>query len=187
MGNIIKGKNKLPYKFIDTFYGNFFKKDAMLKEGETNDCVVRALAVAFDVPYDRAHHFARVYMKRRYRKGAHTQYYFSKFRRKKEFETLDKKVRRIYNYADAAYYRKNPAIQNEKGIKELGYLYEPRTVRIFKNKKLRLKQFMNYFSYGTYLVLVKSHVFAVKDGAVYGNYGDAKMVNKTIKSIYRIL
>ena len=48
-------KNKLPYEATSKAIQGY--SESTIAKSETNDCVVRAFASAFDVSYDRAHKY----------------------------------------------------------------------------------------------------------------------------------
>ena len=62
-------KNELPYEKT----GNAIKgyTDSAIARGETNDCVVRAFASAFEISYDYAHKYVAEEFGRKPRKGTY--------------------------------------------------------------------------------------------------------------------
>ena len=60
-------KNELPYcKTSDAIIGY---EQSELAKSENNDCVVRALASAYDLPYETAHSFVSKRFSRKNRQG----------------------------------------------------------------------------------------------------------------------
>ena len=62
-------KNKLPYEATSKAIQGY--SESTIAKSETNDCVVRAFASAFDVTYDRAHKYVAEKFGRKPKKGTY--------------------------------------------------------------------------------------------------------------------
>ncbi len=62
-------KNQLPYCNTSEAIKGY--DNSVVAKGEHNDCVVRAIASAFDIDYDRAHQIVRDTFNRKYRQGTY--------------------------------------------------------------------------------------------------------------------
>ena len=163
-------KNKLPYEAT----GNAIKgyNESKTAKGETNDCVVRAFASAFEVTYDRAHKYVKEEFGRKDRKGT--------------YGTVSRLVKMAENRTTVNYkkvypvgVRKSPTL-----INSLSYY-----VTIKGEKKLRqmtVGTFIKQNPKGTFFVLVRQHAFTIKDGVVIGNYEDAVKTKKIMRCAFEI-
>ena len=131
-------------------------KGSLLAKGEKNDCVVRAIANAFNISYDIAHEFTAKEFKRKARKGTKAVYSTFKALGEVSFElfkdslfpvTKEYKLRCV-----------NKPINKEYTHKRVNY-----TVKTFCAKYCR----------GTFIVLVNKHALVVKNGIVIDN-GDMR-------------
>lgn len=158
-------------KTIDTVVK--YNKESSISKSEKSDCVVRAMASAFDISYNDAHSFCK-----------------NNFGRKNNRGTMGTGV-------------KLPKIDklNNKLPKELGVEWnENMGVKRYHDKKLikgiskrrgvvrgyTTQSFLKDFPKGTYIVLVRKHAFTIKDGVIYGNPSDGKCLSKRIKQIFEI-
>ena len=129
--------------------------NSSIASGETNDCVVRAIASACGVDYDSAHSLVKSEMKRENRTGTRNNDIVEAMRKfKKEgLEIAGKKF-------DVNLLGKSK-IQNT--YKLHGELID---------RKKTVKSFIQDNSKGTYVVLVSKHAFTVKDGVLIDNVGE---------------
>ena len=134
--------------------------ESAIAKGETNDCVVRAIASTFELEYDIAHKFVADKLGRQPRKGT--------------FNTALKL---------------SSWMNNIKGIpysvipkKNLTY---PGSARHQKNggkpTNITLSMFIEKYPKGKYLVIKKGHAFSVIDGVVVGNPSDGNHLRAKIK------
>tara|TARA_R110000765_G_scaffold115690_1_gene208654 strand:- start:542 stop:1042 length:501 start_codon:yes stop_codon:yes gene_type:complete len=132
-------------------------------KGETNDCVVRAIANACDVNYSQAHKYVADTFDRK--KGKGTNEFMSTLDNVKEM-TFDE-VGQLNMFTDG--------ITREvkllgKGPKQGGDMCNPN----YKHKPVAytVKAFAQTFNKGNYIVCVNKHALAVKNGVVVdnGNY-----------------
>lgn len=129
--------------------------NSSIASGETNDCVVKAMASACDINYDSAHSVVKTEMKREDRKGTLTGEIVSAMKKfaKEGLEVSGKKF-------DVNLLGKSK-IQNT--YKLHGELID---------RKKTVKSFIQDNSKGTYVVLVSKHAFTVKDGVLIDNVGE---------------
>jgi hypothetical protein len=150
---------QLPY--INRTEGIIGYTESAIAKNETNDCFVRAVASAYEIPYDEAHTWVKEKFNRQNRKG--TMFVSCKLGQfSKEGEKL-----------------------NEKTIKEIWFL---KTIDKATNKIKRttLNQFIKKYPTGTYIIIVRGHAFTLKNGAVIGNTEDAKSLKKVVHDAFEI-
>lgn len=135
-------------------------KESKVAKKEDNDCVVRAIAAAFDIEYDLAHAFVAEKFERKNRKGTFMTASILKGLKKafgKEVINHTKHVRTHYNNG--------------------GRIVE---------RKMTLQTFLTRFSKGTFLLLKSRHAFVVKDGTVIGNMSDARKMRSRLINAFEI-
>lgn len=141
--------------------------NSVIAKGETNDCVVRAFASAFEIGYDEAHKIIGDTFKRQPRKGT-------------------------FGFGVGMnLMSKNGVKFNGKGIEIISYEYNTMLyyVMVKGQKKLRhttTNSFIKKYPVGTYIVTVKNHAFTIKDGCIIGNLTDAKQMRKHVYSAWKI-
>ena len=125
---------------------------SLIAKGEKNDCVVRALANAFNISYDIAHEFAASKFNRKARRGT-----------KKVFNTF----KSLGNVAFDLFKDTLFPITKEYKLK---CVRKPINAS-YTHKKVNytVKTFCAKFSKGTYIVLVHKHALVIKDGIVVDN------------------
>ena len=140
--------------------------DSGLAKSETNDCVVRAFASAFNVTYDFAHKkVAEIFG----RKNGQGTYCFSLVMRTLESKGISvnrKKIKTISKDVNLSYWIK------VKGVNVL--------------RSMTTAKFLEDYPKGTYIVTVKGHAFTIKDGVVIGNPEDATQRKKNILGAWKI-
>lgn len=128
---------------------------------ETNDCFVKAVATSFEIPYDQAHSWVEEKFSRQKGKGTFavpvmlgkfSKHTFEQFGQLSLFEAPSKKV-----------YIKHLGREPKQG----GNLANP----TYTHKKVAytVKTFADHHPKGTYLLLVRGHALAVKDGIIIDN------------------
>jgi hypothetical protein len=150
---------QLPY--INRTEGIIGYTESVIAKNETNDCFVRAVASAYEIPYDEAHTWVKEKFGRKDRKG--TMFVACKL---------------------ATMYSLNQTFSG-KSIKAIGDLrsYVPNTYKI---KRTTLNQFIKKYPTGTYIIIVRGHAFTLKNGAVIGNSQDAKSMRKIVHDAFEI-
>jgi hypothetical protein len=133
--------------------------DSPLAKSERNDCVVRAIASAFDIDYNKAHQWVFENLNRQFRKGT--------FGFPTKMNLMSTNNTR-FNYKrtktiDAKYLTTN------KG-----------------KSKMTVGTFAKEYNRGTYIIRVNRHAFTIKDGTVIGNPEDATALRKIIKNAWKI-
>lgn len=150
-------------EIIDTW--ELFKQDRE-KLNERNDCVVRAIAVAFNLSYKEAHDYCKVYLRRIPRKGVPTVRAFSG----KDYLSA-KTIPFIFNKRYLRNCTREDKVDCTKnsGVGSTGLYLKKFLEKCDKSK--------------AYIVLSSGHAYCVKEGKVYGNPKD----NRTyVKLAYRV-
>jgi predicted transcriptional regulator len=140
--------------------------DSTLAKSETNDCVVRAFASAFNLSYDFAHKKVAELFGRKNGQGT---YSFSLVMRQMEVQDVRinrKKIKTISKDVNLSYWIK------VKGVNVL--------------RSMTTAKFLEDYPKGTYIVTVKGHAFTIKDGVVIGNPEDATQRKKNILGAWKI-
>lgn len=133
-------------------------KNSNLAFMEDNDCAVRAIASATNCEYDIAHNFVAKKFNRKFGKGT---YNFSRVMTSIAFS--NKRV-------------------NRKKLK----IVIPFEVEV-GGHKLTVGSFIKQYKKGTYILLVRNHVFTVKDSVVLGgNPDDAIKTKRILKGAWEI-
>ena len=133
--------------------------DSPLAKTETNDCVVRAIASAFDLEYNKAHQWVANKFKRQFRKG-----------------TFGFPIG-MNGMSD------NNTRFNYKRTKTI----DPKFLTTNNGKsKMTVGTFVKEYNRGTYIIRVARHAFTIKDGSVIGNPEDATKLRKIIKNCWKI-
>jgi hypothetical protein len=134
-------------------------------EWETNDCVVRALAIAAETDYITAHKWAKENLERPDRKGTSM--------------TAFKLTNLI---------RKGIGINN-KCLKHIGSSELMNPEYAHKQVQYTVGTFSKKHNKGTYFVLVRGHALAIKDGVVYDNSNFKVMNNgfrRPIRNVFKL-
>ena len=142
-------------------------KESVIAKGETNDCVVRAFASAFDVDYDTAHAEVKKVFKREDRKG--TRFFMG----------------RMVNMGTNGYVFNDRKIETVK-TDVFGMRYYVHTADGLTLRNTTTAYFLSKYPVGTYIVVVRGHAFTIKDGVVIGNLQDAKQRRKHITGAWKI-
>ena len=161
-------KNKLPYE------GNAIKgyTESAIAKGETNDCVVRAFASAFEITYDKAHKYVKEKFGRKDRQGT--------------YGTVSTLVKMADDRTTVNYKKVRPVGVRKSStmVNSLSY-----NVTIKGEKKVRqmtVGTFIKQNPKGTFFVLVRQHAFTIKDGVVIGNYEDSVKTKKIMRCAFEI-
>jgi hypothetical protein len=133
--------------------------ESALAKSERADCVVRAIASAFDLEYDKAHKWVATTFGRKPRKGT---FGFPIGMNKMS----DNKTR--FNY------KRTRTIDAKDLTTNKG------------KSKMTVGTFAKEYNTGTYIIRVTGHAFTIKDGSVIGNANDATQLRKIIKNAWKI-
>jgi ribosome biogenesis protein Nip4 len=153
----------------------------MICDSETNDCVVRAVANAFEVDYIDAHRFCELKLHRVAMKGTYTGRYLHLIT-----QAFGKKIKKMGKKSTYSHYRYLTRIQKTKVEKWSNAKQKYVTKRVEKNVPYKVKDFVKAFPQGNYIITVKSHAFALIDGVIKGNYDDALKINKRVDAAYKV-
>jgi hypothetical protein len=133
--------------------------ESTLAKSERNDCVVRAIASAYDIHYDKAHQWVANKFKRQFRKGTFGFPIKMNLMSTNNTRFNYKRTRTI----DAKYLTTNGG-----------------------KSKMTVGTFAKEYNTGTYIIRVTRHAFTIKDGSVIGNPEDATKLRKIIKNAWKI-
>ena len=172
--------NRTEAQRLITKYG-IPEASSMLTSKEENDCVVRAVTHAFGVDYIKAHHFCELKLHRVSGNGTYTHRYLPKV--KQAFGKKLKQLGKSNKYSDFRH-----LTRPQKSKTEVYSNAKSKWVakRVIRQVPYKVNEFVKAHSKGNYIVTVKAHAFAIVNGEILGNYGDAKAVNKKINSAYKV-
>ena len=164
-------KNKLPYETTGSAIKGY--SGSVTARAETNDCVVRAFASAFDVSYDYAHKYVAEEFKRKPRKG--TYFTASKMTKLSEevIKVNSKKVIPLGTKSNSVVY-------------PFSLSYEVKVKGEKVKRQMTVGTFVKKNPKGTFFVLVRRHAFTIKDGVVIGNYEDAVKTKRPMMAAFQI-
>ena len=145
--------------------------ESPLQDGESNDCVVRSMTVGFNTDYDSMHAFCTGFFNRK--KGEGT--YDTAGKLEKHRYLFDQQITRLGQEREG---------QEWRG-RLLGKEY-PIGGGQRKFRNMSVGTFLKTYTEGTYLVIVKGHMFTVKGGEVFGNSNDGRMLKRPIQSAFKI-
>jgi hypothetical protein len=144
--------------FISTSTAITGYADSKLAKTETRDCVVRAIASASGMSYDKAHSFVADKFGRKPRKGT-------------------------YGFIPGMNYMVTSGEKlNRKGVKKVDIITKTKTGMT----TMTVNKFAENYTSGSYIVTVKGHAFTIKDGKVVGNFNDAIQIRKKIVAAWKI-
>ena len=143
--------------------------NSQIAKNETNDCFVRALAVAAEVDYDTAHQVAKETFKREDRKG-----------------TFGAMISAAFLKAEEAGMQvgKNLIAVTVLGKTHLKNRYKLKGEIIWRKKTL--KSFIETHQKGTYIVTVAGHALTVKDGELLDWDKMAYKPTRKVQAAYQI-
>jgi len=130
---------------------------SVLALNEKNDCAVRAFANAFNITYDTAHTFAADKFKRKAKRGVKGMFITLS---KLGFATFDLFSNTLF--PETRTYGIHPLKRSKSG-KLLNADYTHKEVNH------TVKTFCAKYNKGTYIVIVRNHALAIKDGIVIDN------------------
>ena len=151
------------------------RQESEVAKNEINDCVVRAFASAFDIPYDLAHHFCAVTFKRKPKQGT--------FGSRPFLASVERVLgRKVVELGEEGY----PGALT----KGMFTYYRPSKqywgTEPMVRRAMTVKTFLERYSQGTYLVYIDRHVFTIKDGVVYGNHQDARRLRARVRGAFQV-
>lgn len=147
---------KIPYtKTSDAITGY---STSSIAKSERSDCVVRAIASASGMTYDKAHAYVKEKYNRQNRKGT----YGFPIGMNKMAINGDK--------------------LNRKGVKTL----TTSDLKGSGVGNMTVGSFAKLYDKGTYILRVTGHAFTIKDGVVIGNPDDSVRVRRIVKNAWKI-
>jgi hypothetical protein len=154
-------------KYIPTKEAIIGYSDSSIAKTESNDCVVRAIASAFEIHYDESHKLVAKIWFRRNREG--TRNFAGGMR----------------NMVD------NKILINGKSFSNLGgqygsMKYDVKVKGQIVKRNMTTGTFIKKYPVGKYLVVVRGHAFSIIDGKVVGNTGDATMKKRVILYAWKV-
>jgi len=135
-----------------------------LAKSETNDCVVRAVAAAFELEYDAAHAWIKDKFNRKNKKGTFGAPIYFRDVAVKDEKVLGKKVSML---GDAVH----------------GML---KTTYNINKWNMTFGTFQKIYKTGTFILFVRKHAFVLRDGVVIGNSDDATRLRTRIHTAFQI-
>lgn len=163
-------KNKLPY--CETSEAIKGYDNSVIAKGEDNDCVVRAIASAFNIEYDKSHKFVEETFKRRPRQGT------------RGFVCMMNKISRERIRIG----RKCCKIMG-KPMQYSTYFTLNYNVKVkgkVVSRRMTVGTFIKKYPLGTYVITVNRHAFTVKNGVVIGNVQDSMRKRKIIEAAWKV-
>ena len=156
---------------------------------ERNDCVVKAMAVSYNINYGDAYTLVKNVMFRQRGRGTTLTNMVSYFNKSVNWETIGytgKKMCRFY-----AKYKKS-GLHSTVYLKDTVFddrqpfivKYNKRTSEV-SIKSYTVKSFRETYNKGTYLVLVSGHAFVIKDGTIIGNKSDGIRLRRPIQRAFK--
>jgi ribosomal protein L13E len=162
-------KNILPYESTSKAIKNY--DDSVIAKHENRDCVVRAFASCFEIPYDTAHKYVKEKFGRKDRQGTYGTSFKMQELAKNRTQINYKKVKCVGKI-------------NNFGVQTLDYEVKVKGVKV--NRKMTVGTFTQQNPVGTFFMLVTGHAFTIKDGVVIGNYEDSIKIKRPLKSAFKI-
>ncbi len=133
--------------------------ESQLAKSENRDCVVRAIASAYDIHYDKAHKWVATTFGRKPKKGTYG---------------FPQGMNRMSDSNTRFNYKKTKTIDSKFLTTNGG------------KSKMTVGTFVKEYNKGTYIIRVTSHAFTIKDGSVIGNPNDATQLRKVIKNAWKV-
>ena len=163
-------KNQLPYCNTSEAIKGY--SESVIAKNETNDCVVRAIASAFGIEYDRAHKFIKETFFRKDRQGTYN-FIGGMNKISRERTRIGRKTCKPVGKPNTSgsFYTLD---------------YEVKVKGQKTNRQMTVGTFIKKYPIGTFVICVRSHAFTIKDGVVMGNLEDSKKTRKIINSAWRV-
>ena len=146
--------------------------ESPIAKGETNDCVVRAFASAFEVSYDFAHKYVNENFNRINRQGTYGTVH--KMRQIAE-------DRRQINYKKVKCLGTKTSDYGQYSLK-----YQVKTKDGYVKRDITVGTFAKQNPVGTFFILVSRHAFTIKDGVVIGNWEDSQKKKRVVKFAFQV-
>lgn len=164
-------RNQLPYCNTSEAIKGY--NESKIAKSETNDCVVRAIASAFEIEYDRAHSFVKETFFRKDRKGTYN-FIGGMNKIARERTRIGRKTCKSVG---------KPHVNNPS-FYTLSYDVKVKGQKV--TRQMTVGTFIKKYPIGTFVVCVRGHAFSIKDGVVMGNLSDAKQTRKIINASWKV-
>jgi len=183
-------KTKIPY--IDTCDAIKGLKDSKVAQSENNDCVVYAIAALTETTYDKTHMYVRDMFNRPNRQG--TPRFDKTMMMLSSYPLLGMNYERMTNHTETTYTKKRKIFnwhtqeyEVTKGQVTIKSKFWPLITTYGKTRlsKMTIGTFLKKYPKGRYLMHVRSHAFAIIDGAVVGNPCDSRRLKARITNAYK--
>ena len=164
-------REPLPHKTLHNSVIGYAESNQAKKE--KNDCAVIAIASAFNLSYDRAHDIAKDVFKRKDGKGVTLFDY--------RLTKLSKDGKRIGRF-------KIKTLGTPKGNCEWTYTLNYFICRgnTIKERQMTVGRFVEQHPKETYIVTVRGHTFAIRNGVVLGSRHDATKTRRIVFGAWKI-
>ena len=146
---------KVPYTSTSVAINGY--SESVIAKSERRDCVVRAVASASRMTYDKSHTWVAETFNRKPKKGT--------FGFPKGMNKMSEEGKRLN--------RKKVSIV--KDLKTNG-----------GKSNMTVGTFIKEYNKGTYIIRVTGHAFTIKDGSVIGNFDDAVKTKRIVKNAWKI-
>ena len=163
-------KMKLPYEATSKAIKGY--SESIIAKNESNDCVVRAFASSFDIPYDEAHKYVADKFGRKTKKGT--------------YGTVSKLVKMADNRTTVNHKKVYPIGHRMNDFMFGSLSYSVEVKGMIKIRDMTVGTFIKKFPFGTFFVLVRRHAFTIKDGVVIGNFEDSVKTKKRMRCAFEI-
>jgi len=148
---------RLPYTSSSVAITGY--SESLIAKKEKSDCVVRAIASASGMPYDKSHRWVSDKFNRKPKKGT-------------------------FGFAPGMNGMCNDNIKlNRKTVTTIPF--KDLTTNGGKSR-MTVGTFIKEYNIGTYILRVTSHAFTIKDGVVIGNWEDSLKTRRVVKNAWRI-
>lgn len=138
---------------------------------ETNDCVVRAVAVIAECTYDEAHAAVKKHMNRHYRTGVPTAVLI-KYMNERHCPVITEHADHLIHGAIIKMQPHTTYTSKKTGKKTFC--------------KMTVGTFAKQFNKGKYYVLIRGHIFAIVNGEILGNITDATKIRTHVCRAWRV-
>ena len=162
-------KNILPYESTSKAIKNY--DDSVIAKQENRDCVVRAFASCFEIPYDTAHKYVKEKFGRKDRQGT----YGTSF-----------KMQELAKNRTQINYKKVKCVGKINNFNRRTLEYDVKVKGVKVKRKMTVGTFTKQNPVGTFFMLVSRHAFTIKDGVVIGNHEDSVMKKRVLLHAFEV-
>ena len=164
-------KNQLPYcKTSEAIKGY---DNSVIAKTENNDCVVRAIASAFEIHYDYAHQTVADTFGRKPKEGTRG-FVYGMNRLAKDRTRIGRKCCKMMGKPMSEY----------SVFNTLNYDVIVKGKKV--NRQMTVGTFVSKYPIGSYILTVANHAFTIKDGIVIGNFEDSTKRRKIVTAAWKV-